>query len=244
MKKKNLVEVEVKIPNSWADITYNDYMKFYNDIKPWTGTAEFASKVNEKAAFYFCNVSPDVLYKLPAAVLDKVLEKISTFVNLKYNDMPLIKSFTVEDTEYGFIPALDEMSYGEYLDLVNYCKDVIPNVPMIFSVLYRPITRHHKTDYLISEYSGTSDASIAMMKHVLTMDIVFGALGFFLDLLKDLLNYTLTYTTTQLTKMDKQSRATLKGLAKNGVDITQSHSYLVKMLRDLTQLLDSTSINV
>jgi N-acyl-D-aspartate/D-glutamate deacylase len=115
---------------------------------------------------------------------------------------------------------------------------------MIFSVLYRPITRHHKTDYLISEYSGTSDASIAMMKHVLTMDIVFGALGFFLDLLKDLLNYTLTYTTTQLTKMDKQSRATLKGLAKNGVDITQSHSYLVKMLRDLTQLLDSTSINV
>jgi hypothetical protein len=61
-----------------------------------------------------------------------------------------------------------------------------------------------------------------MFKEKLTMDIVFGALGFFLRLQKDLLNSTLTYTTETIKTILKNPTSTAAQiLEENGVSMEQ-----------------------
>lgn len=230
------MNLQITIPQSWADVKYDQYIKFYNAIKPWIDTDKYNDKVIEYAAFHFCDVSPEILYKLPDDVLLKVTNNIYAFIGKGFNESPLVKSFTIDNTEYGFIPALDEMSYGEYLDLVNYSKDVLINAPIVMSILYRPITKSLGKSYLITDYAGTNDDRIELFKHALTMDVVFGAIGFFLGLQKDLLSCTLTYTMDQLKKIkDPDVQALHQALTKSGVDITQLQSLQTTMLQNSTK---------
>ena len=101
--------------------------------------------------------------------------------------MSLVKHFVVGSTKFGFIPSLDEMSYGEYLDLSTYSKDLWPNAPTVMSILYRPVTKELDGKYEIQPYSGTNEDMETLFKSALTMDIVWGAIGFFTILSKDLL---------------------------------------------------------
>jgi hypothetical protein len=67
------------------------------------------------------------------------------------------------------------------------------------------------------------------------MDIVFGAISFFLDLQKDLLIGTLTYSLDQMKGIkDPKVLAALKDLEENGPVITQLQSYLTMISQNLT----------
>jgi hypothetical protein len=68
------------------------------------------------------------------------------------------------------------------------------------------------------------------------MDVVFGAISFFLDLQIDLLNSTLLYSVETLKKStDPQVLAVLEDLEKNGTDITQLQSLLTTTLPSSTK---------
>jgi hypothetical protein len=64
------------------------------------------------------------------------------------------------------------------------------------------------------------------------MDIIFGALGFFLRLQKDLLNSTLTYTTEAMSKMMEETPTSTAAqiLAENGVCTEQ-----LQLLQEMIQ---------
>jgi hypothetical protein len=129
------------------------------------------------------------------------------------------------------------MTYGEYLDLVSYTssKDMWSYMPIIMSILYRPITQRVGKNYTIETYNGTVDARIELFKHVLTMDVVFGAVAFFLNLQKDLRTGILTYTQKLMTESkDPKILAALEDLQRNGVDITQLQSFLTTISQNLT----------
>ena len=128
------------------------------------------------------------------------------------------------------------MSYGEYLDLTEYFKSMWEYMPIIMSVLYRPITKEMFGMYEIEPYAGTKESRIELFKHTLTMDVVFGAISFFLDLQKDLMNATLTYSAQILKTMkDPKALIVLQDLQKNGVDTIQLLSLLKMMLQNLTK---------
>lgn len=228
------MKIEVIYPESWADVKYSQYSKYYKVIKPYINTDEFEKKSVEAAALHFCNVPAEALYNLPQDVFDKIVTAISNLIST--DKQPLVQTFEVENTKYGFIPSLDEIAYGEYLDLVNYFKETWENIPIIMSILYRPVTKELGKQYTVESYTGTNDARIEMFKHVLTMDIVFGATAFFLDLQKDLLSGTLTYLTKSLKKMkDPKVLAALEDLQKSGVDTIQWLSLLKMMLQNLNK---------
>jgi hypothetical protein len=137
-------------------------------------------------------------------------------------DQKLILTFEIGDSKYGFTNNLDQMSYGEYIDLVTYSKDVYENAAVMCSILYRPITEERNGKYTISEYKGTNQEQVELFSKKLTMDIVFGSLSFFLNLQKDLLSCTLTYTTEELTNILKTPNSTAAQiLAENGVSMEQ-----------------------
>lgn len=237
-------EIKINVPENWSEIKLPQYLAFYKAIKPYEGTDEYERIVFERAILHFCGISSNVLYKLPIETLNEIK---STMYNFIYNGMkqPLTTQFELNNTEYGFIPSLDEMSYGEYLDIVSYTKDVWTYVPLLMSILYRPITNKFGDSYIIEAYSGTNDHRVTLFKEHLTMDVVWGAIAFFLDLQIDLMKDTLTYLNQEMNKMTEEQISQANTiLQKNGLDIIQLQSLLTMTSQNLIQLQDFQSTSV
>ena len=229
------MKITITYPDSWAEVKLSQYLEHYRHIKPWEDTEEYANKLIQSALLHFCKVPAEYINKLPKAVADKAELKImELFADI--NKKPLVTEFTVGDTVYGFIPSLDDMTYGEYLDLVTYTKkDLWDNIITVMAILYRPIKQRVGKLYTIETYSGTPETRLELFKHILTMDVVFGAISFFLGLQKDLLIGTLTYSMEEMKKIkDPKVLAALQDLTKNGQDIAQLQSYLITTLQDST----------
>ena len=60
--------------------------------------------------------------------------------------------------EYGFVPNLMSMTFGEYVDLDTYLGDV-NNLHKTLSVLYRPVVKRQGSVYEIADYTGSDDYS-------------------------------------------------------------------------------------
>jgi hypothetical protein len=145
--------------------------------------------------------------------------------------------------EYGFIPDLENISFGEYVDLDNYLSNW-DDYNKAMAVMYRPITETRKEKYNILEYNGASEFSEAM-KYA-PMDIAIGASVFFWTLGSELLTATLNYLKTETKKMT-QEQATLAqelSLEKNGVGIQAYTDLLKETLQNMTKLQNTDYLNV
>ena len=109
--------------------------------------------------------------------------------------------FTFEGVEFGFIPDLENISWGEYIDIESNLVDV-ENYHKAMAVMYRPITRTHYDTYEIMEYKG--DTEFHDLMKLIPLEYALGANVFFCDLEMQLLNHTLNY----LGEMTKQMKIT------------------------------------
>ena len=230
------MELSITIPETWADIKLSKYLAYAKALKPYEGTPEYEQVMYEKAINHFCDLSTDMLRKLPTKDYDSIITSINTLL-AQGDQMPVIKKFTVGDTEFGFIPHLDDMTYGEYLDLSTYSKELWQNLPTFLSIVYRPVTKRDKDTYEIESYNGTNDDLVTLFTHALTMDIVWGAIGFFTILQKDLLIGMGNYSIQTLEKMKTNSQV-LETLTKSGVDISLLQSSQTMISQSLTMLQD------
>lgn len=224
------MEINITIPESWQDVTLQQYLKFYNAMKPYDGAEEYTTKIIELAAYYLCNIDANTLNRLPLDTFNEVAKSLLDLIN-SGKKQELVKSFEIGNTKYGFVTNLDQMTYGEYVDLVTYSKDVYENAALMCSILYRPILEENKGTYKIEDYKGTNENQIELFYQKLTMDIVFGALAFFLNLQTDLSNSTLTYTIQEMQKiLETPTSTAAQILAENGVSTEQ-----LQLLQEMIQ---------
>jgi hypothetical protein len=137
--------------------------------------------------------------------------------------------------EFGFIPNLEEMSFGEYVDL-DHNIGKIESFHKAMAVLYRPITKKTKDTYEIMPYSGTDEFS-ELMKYA-PLDIAMAASVFFYRLGNDLVQATLTSLEQEMTKNKELNTIIQNGLSSisNGDGIILSMHSLKEMLQSLTKL--------
>lgn len=230
------MNIEITIPEGWEDIKLSKYLAYAKALKPYEGTPEYEQVMYEKAINHFCDLSTEVLRKLPMENYDGIMDLIKMLF-AQGEQMPVVKKFVVGSTEFGFIPHLDNMTYGEYLDLSTYSKDIWQNLPTFLSIVYRPITKKDKDTYEIETYSGTNEDIVELFTHALTMDIVWGAIGFFTILQKDLLRSMGIYSIQILEKMKTNSQV-LETLTKSGEDISVLQSSQEMISQSLTKLPD------
>ena len=231
------MKLEITIPESWADIKLSDYLEYAKSLRPYEGSEEYPLVVYEKALNHFCNIGSEDLRALPMENYNGLINYIKELFEAQ-QDMPVALSFEIAGTKYGFLPKLDDMTYGEYLDLSIYSKDLWKNLATFISILYRPVTKEDKKgNYEIEPYNGTNENTIELFKHALTMDIGWGAIGFFIRLQKDLLNAMVTYSIQSLKMIEKDSQL-LETLTKNGVDISVLQSCQETILQSSKQLQD------
>jgi hypothetical protein len=135
---------------------------------------------------------------------NEIINQIDLALNQTVEFKP---TFFIKDVEFGFIPNLDKMSQGQFIDLSIYGTDV-KELHKLMAVLFRPIKNKDAVgNYSIINYQGTKQYS-DLMKHM-PLSIVNGALVFFSSLANELVSYTEKYMAVEQAKAEAH-RTTLK----------------------------------
>lgn len=133
--------------------------------------------------------------------------------------------------EFGFIPNLDKMTLGEYIDAEKYMSSW-EDMHKAMAVLYRPIVAGNKDFYKIEKYEGT-DKYADIMKDA-PASVAIGSILFFLSLGIELSKTTLDSLLSQ--QQTSKEGLTAKDLEKNGDGINQYTRLQEEMYLKLTKL--------
>lgn len=215
------MKVEIQVPSSLSEITLEQYQKFA-EIN--TDDNQDSSFLMHKTVEIFCNLNLKDIAKIKYIYVQEILNDINNLFDKKQD---LIPKFKHKGVTYGFIPVLDDMTLGEYVDLdENFTNWETMHKAM--TVLYRPITLDKGDRYQIEEYDGLDNADL--MKGI-PLDVVMGCMFFFYNLNNELLKTTLNYLSQEVPK--QLTTEQLQTLAKNGDGISQSMESLKGMLQGL-----------
>ena len=212
--------MKVTVPTSLSDIKLSQYQKFIRTTKD----SKDDNFVARQMVGIFCNLTDEQVKNIAANSFDDLVNSI-TSVLIKE---PEFKStFNLDGVDYGFIPNLDEITLGEKVDLDSYYQD-LETMDKAMAVLYRPIKIKKRDKYLIEAYTGDSNSIDP------TLDIVFGANFFFLNLMNELLNYIPNFIEQEVVHNQKA----LQILEQNGDGIVAFTNSLREMFEDLKKLLN------
>lgn len=176
--------IEFSIPQDWKGITLEKYLQMQNELKNYADDEEATNAV---LLHHLCGLDVKYVNQLPVESYEMIKEEILLLLN--NTNCELQRFINIDGVEYGFEPNLSKMSYGAYLDITKYDTITIDeNWPYIMSILYRPVTDKRLGKYDIKNYDG--ELNKERFKK-LSMDIHFGALFFFYNLLADLQKDTL-----------------------------------------------------
>lgn len=176
--------IEFSIPSDWSGITLEKYLQMQNELKNYADDEEATNAI---LLHHLCGLDIQYVNQLPIESYETIKEEILNLLN--NTNTELQRFITIDGIEYGFEPNLSKMSYGAYLDITKYDTITIDeNWPYIMSILYRPVTDKRMGRYDIKNYDGELNKD--KFKKV-SMDVHFGALFFFYNLLGDLLKGTL-----------------------------------------------------
>lgn len=215
------MKLKLNVPDTLNDITLAQYVEF--DKVNVDGNQDTVFLM-QKTVEIFCRVNLDLTLQIKYNDLVDITQHIYSLLE---SSPDLVPVFKIDDVEYGFIPKLDDITLGEYIDLDNYLGNW-QEMNKAMSVLYRPITFRKEDRYLIEDYDGSKYADI--MQYA-PLGVVIGAMVFFWDLKNELLNLSLNSLEKEMG--ENLTTEQLKTLEVSGVGISQSLHSLTEILKDL-----------
>lgn len=215
--------MKVTVPTSLKDISLSQYQTYLRELKNNKDESDEYFRI--KRLQIFCNLTYEQVLNIQYGSITEISNKIDEVLNSK-NDY--IERFTIDGINFGWLPKLDDMSYGEFLDLNNNISDW-ENMHVAMGVLYRPIIKELQNKYAIEPYGG--DKYHEQLKHI-KMDCVVGAMVFFWNLGMDLGIATANYLEEEMNKMSFQQQLTL---VESGVGMQQLTTSLTEILQKMKQ---------
>ena len=195
--------MKLKLPENIEDITLDQYQKY---------TVLVGREDLDEISFNkrLISIFTDLKFRDIEKVAYKDYEFIVAQITLALTQEAEFKStFKINGVEFGFIPNLNDISTGEYVDLSTH-GTTIENMHKVMAVLFRPIkSKDFFGNYEIEPYTGTKRYA-ELMKYT-PLSIVNGALVFFYNLSKELRIATQKYTTAVQAKVNE-----LQAISKNG----------------------------
>lgn len=201
----------ITIPESLHDVTLGQLQK----IRTFDGDEEFlAVKMIETLT----GIRGDEALRMSVNDRDEIIADLTAA--LSSDTSKLTKRFKLDGIEFGFVPNLEAMTFGEFIDLKNY-EDDFAKMHLLMAVLYRPVISIQGDNYNVEPYVGTAKHGERMKR--IPADVALGAMVFFCDLAKELLNSSLNYLKEAATLRTPKS-----DLVKNGAG-TQALIHLQAM---------------
>jgi hypothetical protein len=166
------MKINITIPENLNEITLYQYQRFEKLIKD-NEPSEF---VNQKTIEIFCNIDLKDVARIRIAEVSEILKHINELLQHKPK---LTTTFKLGVHEFGFIPKLEDLTAGEYIDIENYLSD-IQTLHKAMAVLFRPIKHKSNKLYTIEDYE-SSDKYSEVLKYM-PLDIALGCMLFFFRL--------------------------------------------------------------
>lgn len=195
---------KITVPNKLSEITLGQYQKF-NKILGKDPDLDFLRK---KTIQIFCGVELANIenYKYTSIV------HVTEIINKMFEEKPkLIQRFEKNGVEYGFIPVLTDMTFGEFVDLDTLMSDW-DTMDDAMGVLFRKVKQKHKDQYIIEDYDSDKRVNMSDMP----LDVALGAIFFLQSLRKECLKHLEFYLQKQVRKLSPQMRKHLEKLSAGG----------------------------
>jgi len=210
------MKVEVYIPDTLREITLGQYQKYLKIQENNEDENFLAIKMIE----IFCGLRGNTIMAMKA----NSIKDITLILTEMFNEKPqLVREFKMGGRNYGFVPKLEDMTFGEYIDLDTYIGDM-NNIHRAMNVLYRPMKQKYKEKYLVEDYTGDDPEKMLNMP----MDAVLSSILFFYNLGMDLSKAMLNSLEDKETNLAQYLTS-----AENGDGINHFSVSLKEILEDL-----------
>jgi hypothetical protein len=206
--------MKVTIPETLNEITLDQFLKFQKVIKAEDITEDILCLA---MVTIFCRLTVEQARSIEAKDYNGIVSQLTDVLK---QEPKFIQRFSLEGMEFGFIPNLDNMSAGEYIDLDTYLKDEDTHINAM-AILYRPIVSSIKNDYKIDVYESSDKYKDVMQ--FMPLDVYLGSMVFFYNLSNELLTATKVYF-----QQSKQAEVLSQALATSGVGTNQ----FIQLLED------------
>ena len=216
------MQIEINVPTSLNEITLEQYQRY---LKATEETPD-GSLLDAKIIEIFCGIPVSESYKLKMSSVQAIVDILVNMLNEKPTH---INRFSLDGVQYGFIPDLDEMSLGEYVDLDGNASDW-QKMHVAMNVLYRPIKIKKGTKYSIQEYTAEDPDKMKDMP----LGVAIGSLFFFYNLGLELSSHTI------LSSVNQQEMETIQEQLTSETSGDGTHQFIAS----LEEMLQSLKISL
>jgi hypothetical protein len=229
------MKIDITLPTDLNEIPLLRYQKFI-EMKEKSNDEEF---IAQKMIQIFCGIE---LKEVMHIKIKDLNELIAHFTKI-FNQRPkLIREFKIDKHKFAFIPNLENITFGEYVDIEHNLQNW-KTYHKAMAVMYRPIKEQYKDKYSIVDYEPNEDMQ-DLMKFA-PLDVALSASFFLQNLGIELLNATTTYLKQELTKMtDSASLVSENNSQSVGGGIQVSINALKEMSQDLMKSQSYDLLNV
>jgi hypothetical protein len=234
------MKLEINVPSSLSEIPLKHYQEFLK-IQADSNDEEF---VAQKMIEIFCGISLKDVVKMKLTSLNELIQHFTKLFSEKPKFQNRFKIISDDgELEFGFIPELEAITFGEYVDLESHLTNW-DSYHKAMAVMYRPIIKTRKDKYDVLPYEPNKDFQ-ELMKFA-PLDVVIASSVFFWTLGSELLTATLNYLENEMKKNTKLTTTFQKqlNLQNDGDGINQYMQSLRETLQDSMRLPITNLLNV
>ena len=190
------------LPQSWSEVSVVQFQSLMVIMED-EDLNDLEIKIRSISALTGCSIGS--ISKASMSNLNAVYDSLTALTV----DMPnkgLRNVIEIDGIEYGLIPNMDDLTFGEFADIDTWMQDGYRNLVDILSVLYRPVVKRKGDRYKIEEYDLESRALRAdIFSQSMSIDSVYGAMVFFYNIVDKLLE-----TMPSSLEMEKNRRSSME----------------------------------
>lgn len=168
--------MKISVPTHINDITLEQYQRFAKINTEEQDKEFFMFKTIE----IFCGVDIAKVSKMRLKDAESISNEVIEVLN---GNIPFTNRFELEGVKYGFIPDLQAISLGEFIDLEEGLADS-KSFHKAAAVMFRPVVKEFGELYTIDGYEASTDMHHLMKQAPL--GVISAAIVFFYNIVKEL----------------------------------------------------------
>ena len=215
--------MKIQVPTHINDITLEQYQRFALINTEEQDKEFFMFKTIE----IFCGVDIALVSKMRLSDAESISNEVLAVLQ---QNVPFTNKFELDGVKYGFIPDLQAISLGEFIDLEEgLSKD--KDFHKAASVMFRPIVKEFGELYTIEGYEANTE-----MHHVMKqapVGVISAAIVFFYNIAKELLKASQDFSSQE--KAEAMTILEKLNSQKSTVGLTLSTLYAEAMLQSINK---------
>ena len=215
--------MKIQVPTHINDITLEQYQRFALINTEEQDKEFFMFKTIE----IFCGVDIALVSKMRLKDAESISNEV---LEVLQQNVPFTNKFELDGVKYGFIPDLQAISLGEFIDLEEgLSKD--KDFHKAASVMFRPIVKEFGELYTIDGYEASTE-----MHHVMKqapVGVISAAIVFFYNIAKELLKASQDFSSQE--KAEATTILEKLNLQRNTGGLTLSTLYAEAMLQSINK---------